>query len=111
MVIKRKGMIMMIDGRFDIVMDSPMGPKKGQVIFQVDNNSLSGYLDILGFCNIIENGSVTGDRFTFSGDMKTAVDVVGYVIQGSVEGDILTAVSKTKKGNMTILGNRFIEQE
>ena len=98
----------MIEGKYDIIMKTPMGAKKGAVILHVNGDSLSGYLDVLGNRNKFENGTVNGDSCMFSGELKTAVGKVAYVVEGCVDGDTLTAVSKTKKGDMQITGTRKV---
>lgn len=99
----------MIDGKYDIIMKTPMGAKKGTAILHVNGNSVSGCLDVLGNSNTFENGTVNRDSCTFSGELKTAMGKIAYVVEGNVDGDTLTGTSKTKKGDFKITGKRIAE--
>ena len=97
----------MIDGKYNIIMKTPMGLKKGNVTLNAEGNSISGSLEILGKINTFENGTTDGKQCTFSGNLQTAMGKIAYVVEGTVEGDTLTAISKTKKGDMQITGSRI----
>jgi hypothetical protein len=99
----------MLNGKYDIIMKTPMRTMRGTVILQVDGDSISGRLDFMGNSTRIENGTVNGNSFTFRGELKTPMGRVAYLVEGSVEGDKLTAIAKTKKYNMPITGKRIID--
>jgi hypothetical protein len=94
----------MIDGTYAIVMQTPMGLKKGRAILHQHGNRVSGRLALLDKSNTFENGTVNGNQYVFSGELKTAIGKVAYTVEGSIEGDGLNAVAKTVKGNLVITG-------
>ena len=53
------------------------------------------------------SGRAEGDSFTVSGTFKSILTgKLAYTIDGSVEGDLLTALLRTDKGNLEITGVR-----
>jgi hypothetical protein len=99
----------MLDGKYEIIMKTPMGTKKGTVILRVDGDTIRGRLDIMGNSIMLENGTVNGNSFTFRGELKIPMGKVAFLVEGSIDGDRLTAITKTKKGNMSITGKRIID--
>ena len=81
----------MVSGTYEIMMKTPMGVKKGQMIMNEDGEKLSGAFVIKGKDNPFTDGTVTGDHFSFGGD---------------VTGDEVTAKAVAKKGALTISGKR-----
>ena len=97
----------MLDGTYGILMRTPMGPKKGMLQVQTQGNLLSGVLEVLGNANPFTNGQAEGNLCRFSGRIRTALGSVAYEAEGRVDGDTLTAVSRTAKGDMNITGTRI----
>lgn len=96
----------MIDGRYSVVMKTPMGAKKGELNLQTAGEALSGSMVALGRETALQQGRTEGNAFCFEGTLKTAVGKLDYVCDGTVEGDNLTATVKTRKGNFTLTGTR-----
>lgn len=96
----------MIDGIYNVMLKTPMGVKKGELIFQEDGSSLTGKLVVMGNDNHFETCSADGNNFTFTGEIKTAVGKVAYECTGKVEGDNIEGTAKTKKGNLSLSGKR-----
>lgn len=63
----------MIDGTYSVMLKTPMGVKKGEIIFSAEGSSLTGKLIVMGNENQFETGSVDGDRFTFTVEIKTSM--------------------------------------
>lgn len=96
----------MISGTYDVTLKTPMGVKKGQLILQDENGTLTGAMRVMGKENPFTPGICSGDRFSFSGALKTAVGRVAYDCDGTVTGGELTGVVKTKKGDLALAGKR-----
>ncbi|NLU24222.1 MAG: hypothetical protein GXW99_05795 [Clostridiales bacterium] len=101
----------MIEGRYKIILRSPLGPRFGVLRIEQESDSVSGVLELLNRTNIFTGGHATGDSFSCSGEMQTLMRHLSYVMEGSVSGDKLQAVVKTLCGatpvNMTISGTRL----
>lgn len=96
----------MIDGTYNVMLKTPMGVKKGELVFSTQGSELIGKLVVMGNDNPFVTGSVNGNQFAFTGEIKTAMGKVSYECTGSVDGDSLEGVAKTKKGNMSLSGKR-----
>lgn len=96
----------MINGTYSIMLKTPMGVKKGEMILALDGTALHGSIVIKGKENPFSDGTVDGDSFTFSGELMSPVGKLVYDCIGSVTGDELAATAKAKKGTIQITGNR-----
>lgn len=99
----------MIDGKYQIVMKTPIGPRNGILTMITDKESVHGTLEVLSAINAFSGGKVDGNKCSFSGKIQTALSTVAYTVSGEVIGDLLTAMANTEKGNMPIIGNRILE--
>gem|GEM_PF-1812059 len=84
--------------RFDIVLHSPMGPKRGTLKLFEDGETLSGTIKILGYENSFSGGAVKGRCYTFSVKMKSLVGDVPCSVTAEIRDKVLTAVADTSKG-------------
>lgn len=94
---RNKKLSTMIDGTYAIVMQTPMGPKKGRAVLHRRGNRVTGRLYILGKNNTFENGIVNGNHCAFSGELKTAIGKVAYTVEGSIEGDVVITGTRIQK--------------
>lgn len=96
----------MVDGSYQVMLKTPMGVKKGELILQSAEGILSGAMIVMGKENQIGSGKTDGSAFSFSGEIKTAVGKLPYECTGNVTGDELTGIAKTPKGNLSLSGKR-----
>lgn len=97
----------MVDGNYAVKMKTPMGLKKGELTLKSMDEKLSGTMTVLGKTQTFENGTTQGDAFCFSGTLKTAITLLNYTCEGTVNGDALTASVKTQKGEFALQGSRI----
>jgi len=96
----------MVNGTYEIMMKTPMGVKKGQMIMNEDGEMLSGAFVIKGKENPFTGGKVSGDHFSFDGELMSSVGKLAYSCEGDVKGDEVSAKAVAKKGTLTISGKR-----
>lgn len=89
---------------FDIVLFSPMGPKKGTLKLFKDDKVLSGIIKILGYDNSISGGLVNNNIYDFIVKMKSPVGDVSCQVTAEVRDNTLIAVANTNKGVMKLTG-------
>lgn len=89
---------------FDIVLLSPMGPKKGTLKIFKDDKALSGIITILGFENSFSGGSVDNNIYDFIVKIKSSVGDVSCWVTAEVRDNTLIAVANTNKGVMKLTG-------
>lgn len=95
----------MVEGLYDVVMRTPLGAKKAKVELSLDGATLKAHVMLKGK-EETSIGSCEGNTFFFDGSAKTPVGLMPYEVQGSVDGEAITATCKTKKGSFEITGKR-----
>lgn len=98
----------MLEGKYQVILKTPMGAKKGELLLKNENSVLTGSMTALGKTNALTPGTTDGECFQFSGELQTAVGKLAYDCSGKVEGDVITGSAKTKKGSMAMSGKRII---
>lgn len=93
-----------MDGKYNIVLGTPMGNEKGIIQFKTNGASLSGSVYAKGTTNQFYSGKVDGDNFQFSGEMRIMMMKIRYSAQGVVKGKNLTGIVKTMYGNFSVNG-------
>ena len=96
----------MITGKYEVSLKTPMVLKKGELIINEADGIITGKMVVMGKENEIDPGKSDGNNFTFSGKLKTAMGVVPYTCEASVSGETVSGTVKTKKGDMSLTGNR-----
>ena len=97
----------MIDGKYNVEMDTPLGHKKGTVEMTTEGDTV--YADI--HAPIIgkkrATGHVEGDTFTAEGTFKVPlVGKITYSLRGEVVGDDMRISIDSSKGQFEIAGKR-----
>lgn len=92
---------------FEIVLHSPMGPKKGNLSLVEDGGTLSGIIRILGYENSFSGGLAEGNHFSFQSNLKSPVGTVSCMVTAEVRGKLLSAIANTSKGVMHLSGVRI----
>ena len=88
----------MVDGKYSIVMQTPMGPVNGTLTLKTDGERLSGILEAMGGRHPFTGGTVRGDECTL-GKIQLSV-------KGLIQGDAFRATARTQMGVITALGKR-----
>ena len=98
----------MIDGDYEIVIDTPMGQKLGAVALRVDGSAVIGDIDAPFIGKQHVRGTLDGgDSFSASGIFKVMfVGKIEYALRGKVEGDDLRIDIESNKGAFVLLGRR-----
>ena len=96
----------MIDGNYNVTMQTPMGKKNGELTLQTTGNVLTGKMVILGKNTELTPGKVNGKSFQFNGELHTAVGRMAYTCNGTVTESGLTAMVETRKGKFLLNGVR-----
>ena len=62
---------MAVDGKWNIVMKTPMGDRNAELTLKQDGDALSGEMTSEGQATAITNGAVEGDRLKWDVDVTT----------------------------------------
>ena len=101
-----KGDIIMIDGKYAIALQTPIGSMRGSITLVTSEEKLSGTLEVNGSRYPFSGGSVHGERCSFSSDFNTAFGRIRVNIDGTVHDDLFKASGNTPMGMITAVGHR-----
>jgi len=93
-----------ISGKYAITMKTALGPKRGTLTLSSEGDRLSGLLEIMGQKNERSNGRIIGNVCEFTGEIKTLMGKISFVVRGTIEDGKLNAIAETKSGKMEING-------
>ena len=97
----------MIEGKYKLRLNTPMGEIKGNLELKMQNRELYGVLDVMGGKSQFKGGKVEGNKFIFKGDFNTPLGLINYSLLGIVEGDKLDIYAETNKGRFKLEGTRI----
>lgn len=95
-----------MDGKYNILLNTPMGVERGVILFKTNGSALSGIINAKGVNNEFYGGKVSGNRFEFSGEIRMLMMRIKYNATGTVEGNRLTGTVRTMYGNFSVSGTR-----
>ncbi|MBR3225955.1 MAG: hypothetical protein IKF78_11605 [Atopobiaceae bacterium] len=97
----------MIDGIYEVKARTPLGKKGGTVVL-ITNGSVCDADLFIGKKSKHLQGTLDGEQVTFEGSVKmpSPFGKVKYRLTGTVEGDALIGLLRTKKFKFKVRGNR-----
>ncbi len=97
----------MIDGTYEVEAKTPLGKRRGDLVMVTEGDVCKATLSIAGKqANLV--GSIADDEVSFEGSVKLPFPIgkVAYVLTGTVTGDVLSGVCRTKKFSFDVNGTR-----
>ena len=97
----------MIDGTYDIKAKTPLGKKSGRLVLTTNDTQCEASLEMLNK-KTRSMGTVDGDNLVFTGTVNLPFPLgkVNYELTGTVKGDDLEGVFKSKKFTFDVTGIR-----
>ena len=96
---------MAVDGTYDVLVETPIGEKRGTATLKATGSDLRADVSIKGLPRVSGTGIVNGQAFSAEGMVKLPLlGKYDYKLQGSVNGELLEATCQTKAGLLTITG-------
>jgi len=84
---------MAADGKWEIVINSPMGAVKAKLDLKTDGNALTGTQEAAQGSGPLENGKVDGDTISWSAKISSPMPMT-LEFNGAVDGDKLSGSVK-----------------
>ena len=98
----------MIDGTFDIAVDTPKLHRRGMLSLKSDAGIIVGVLKAGEWEGARFEGTCEGKEFTFEGSGEfPSVGQIDYVAKGSVWGNSLDVKCETSAGVITLFGTQI----
>ena len=85
-------------------MNTPFGIQQGRITFIIKDEYLTGALEGMGSKSKFNNGKINGNRFEFSGQIRTLITNMQYTAKGTLNKDMLSASVSTKYGVFSVTG-------
>jgi hypothetical protein len=97
---------MAVDGKWEIVINSPLGPQKAQLDLKADGGTLTGSQQAAQGSGPVENGKVDGNAVSWSAKITSPMPMT-LDFAGTVEGDTLSGSVKAGSfGSFPFSGTR-----
>jgi hypothetical protein len=98
---------MAVDGKWEIVINSPMGAQKATLDLATNGTALTGTQQAAQGSGPLENGKVDGDTVSWSAKISSPMPLT-LDFNGTVEGDKLSGSVKAGAfGSFPFSGNRL----
>ena len=89
---------------YDLVMDAPLGKRRGNLELMVEKNWMNGYLTMFTRTIPIRNGHLDRKRISFDGEMKTLMKTLPYKASGTISPSTVNLVIATEQGEYPVTG-------
>ena len=97
----------MLDGTYELTLNTPMGNIPCKIKLWQEKGSLSGSIEIMGTKSYFANGKIEENKCIFSGQFNTPMGEINYNILGIAEGNKLIIFAETNKGRFKLEGHRI----
>ena len=98
----------MIDGLFDIAVDTPKLHRRGTLSLKSEDDKIAGVLDVGDLKGLRFAGTCAGKEFEFAGEGDFgAVGHIDYAAKGSVWGNSIDVRCETSAGVITMFGTQI----
>ncbi|MGN1192489.1 MAG: hypothetical protein ACI4S0_07425 [Dorea sp.] len=93
--------------RYDIMLETQLGDKSGELMFQIDGNSIEGVCTVLGFSVPCRGMIDQKGNCTLTGQIKTFMTTYDYIGAGYVDHDRVDLVLNSGKKRFYLTGTAF----
>jgi hypothetical protein len=98
---------MAVDGKWEIVINSPLGAQKAQLDLKTDGGTLTGSQQAAQGSGPLENGKIDGNALSWSAKISSPMPLT-LDFTGTVEGDTLSGSVKAGSfGSFPFSGTRL----
>ena len=98
----------MVDGRYALQIDTPLGKRPGLVVLKTQGDVLHIEIDVPILGKQKAKGRVSGNTFAADGSFRMGLmGKISYALQGEVSGNDLTVQIKSSKGDFNFKGKRM----
>ena len=98
----------MIEGTFDVAVDTPKHHKRGTLALKSAGEALAARLELSGLEPIDFAGTCAGTEFTFEGTAELpGIGTTDYRAVGETWGNSIDVKCETSAGTVTIFGTRL----
>ena len=96
---------------YDILLHTPLGKKKGELIAKIENGRLDGFLSVLGHTEPIEGIVDESGNCSLKGRFISLMKTVDFIADGTIDFDALRLAIKGDVGYFEIMGQLRKQKE
>lgn len=96
----------MLDGTYNISLNTPLGGINGKLSLFSNPTSVEGVIEVMEMKNSFKGSKLSDNMCQFSGNLPTPLGNVSYTATCEVRHNTLELNAKTNLGNIKILGAR-----
>ena len=96
---------------YDILMNTPLGEKKGELKAKIENGKLKGFLSLFGHTEPIEGTVDEKGNCSLKGKFITLMQTVDFTADGTIDWDTLRLAVKGDCGYYEIMGQLRKQEE
>ncbi len=98
----------LISYKYEVVMETTIGDKKGELDFEVQKENVYGDLEILGQQSVIKGKVNEKGRLNISGSITTPVRTIVFEATGSFDKDKIRLKLKTEREVLDVYGKACV---
>lgn len=91
---------------YDVLMNTPLGKRKGELKAKIENGKLTGFLSLFGHTEPIEGTVDENGNCSLKGKFITLMQSVDFTADGIIDRDTLCLALKGSGGCYEIMGQR-----
>lgn len=91
---------------YEVLLQSQLGPRAGELVLQEDTRAVSGYFSLLGHRNRFSGSVLQHGKYLISGDLRSPVDKTPYDAIFTVRDGRLTGGLISRNGCWDLTGIR-----
>lgn len=89
---------------YDVLMNTPLGKRKGELKAKIENGKLTGFLSLFGHTEPIEGTVDENGNCSLKGKFITLMQSVEFTADGTIDWDTLRLAIKGDCGYYEIIG-------
>ncbi|MGN1482047.1 hypothetical protein [Porcipelethomonas sp.] len=94
--------------KYEIVLSSPIGDKKGMLTTEISGDKINGIINIMKYDNFFSGNVDEEGNCHISGALKTIIRNTEYKATGFLDSDKITLVLETDKRKLILTGTALI---
>ena len=97
----------MLDGTYNVALNTPMGPINGNITLITNGNNVQGIIETMGMRSSFNGNKISNDKCRFDGAVNSPFGKINYNATCSVFENNLELDANTGQGTIKIVGKRI----
>ena len=89
---------------YDVLLQTPLGKKKGELNAKIENGALNGFLSLLGHTEPVEGSVDENGNCTMNGKIVSLMRSIHFVANGTIDYNAIRLTVKGDAGHYEMIG-------